>query len=190
MNRHPVRRLLLGAGPLKRTTDRLHALSRVVLLVAVLAAVPVGAAVGAAVSGALHATAHAQSVVRAARTATLLADAPGTSSPDGGGVLAPARWSGPHGRPMTGEVIAPSGDPAGSAVTVWVDRAGRITTEPLREGDIAVQASTAGVVAALALPVVVLLLHLGVVHLLDRTRLRQWSSEWESVEPLWAGRAG
>jgi hypothetical protein len=110
------------------------------------------------------------------------------SSPGDGDVLAPAQWQGPHGRPMTGEVIAPSGDPAGSAVAVWVDDAGRLTTEPLRAGDIAVQSLTSGIVAALAVPGLALLLHLGVVLLLDRARLRRWTAEWASVEPLWAGR--
>jgi hypothetical protein len=186
--RHPLRRLLLGAGPLKRTTDRLHALSRVLVLLAVLAAVPAGVAVGAAVAGALHGTVHAQAATHIARTATLLTEAPVVSSPDGGDVLAPAQWRGPHGRLMTGEVSAPSGDPAGSAVTIWVDRAGRLTGAPLSDEDIAAQSITAGIVAALAVPVLVLLAHLGVVRLLDRARLRRWTAEWASVEPLWAGR--
>lgn len=190
MNRHAIRWLLLGSGPLKRTTDRLHALSRVVVLLAVLAAVPVGLEVGTAVAVALHETAQAQAAARSARTATLLAAAPVAPSPDGGDVLAPAQWQGPHGRPVTGKVIAPSGDPAGSAVTVWLDRAGRLTTEPLRDSDIAVQSLTAGTVAALGLPTLVALMHLLVVHLLDRARLRRWAAEWASIEPLWADRTG
>lgn len=188
MSRHLAHRFLLGAGPLKRTTDRLHALSRVVVLVAVLAAVPLGSAVGAGVADGLHATAHAQAAARVQRTATLLSDAPAASSPDGGGVLTRAEWPGPHGRVMTGQVMAPSGDPTGSAVTIWVDRAGRITTEPLRAEDIAMQSSLVGLLAALALPALLVVLHLLVVRLLDRARSRRWAAEWATVEPLWAGR--
>lgn len=183
-----IRRLLLGAGPLKRTTDRLHALSRIVVLAALLAAVPVGCAVGGTVSGLLHATAQSQAAARTERTATLLADAPVASSADGGDVVARAQWLGPHGRTLSGRVLAPSGATAGSTVTVWVDRAGRITSEPMRSGDIAVQSFTAGLVAALGLPCLVLLLHLLAVQLLDRARFRRWSAEWATVEPLWAGR--
>ena len=50
----PVRRFTLGSGPLKRTSDRLQALSRLVLLLAVLAVVPLAGLVGTAVSGHLH----------------------------------------------------------------------------------------------------------------------------------------
>lgn len=158
MSRHLAHRFLLGTGPLKRTTDRLHV------------------------------TAHAQAATRMQRTATLLSDAPAASGPDGGGVLTRAEWPGPHGRVMTGDVIAPNGDPTGSAVTIWVDRAGRITTEPLRAEDIAMQSSLLGFLAALALPALLLLLHLLVVWLLDRARSRRWAAEWATVEPLWAGR--
>lgn len=187
MSRHLVRRLLLGAGPLKRTTDRLHALSRVVVLAAALVAVPLGVAVDATVSSMLHQTAHAEAAARTTRTATLLTAAP--EATDGGDVLARGQWPGPDGRTMTGRVFAPSGASAGSTVTVWVDHTGRLTTEPVRDGDIAVQSITSGIVAGLCLLCLVLLLHLLVVHLLDRTRLRRWGVEWASIEPLWAGRA-
>lgn len=187
MIRGLLRRLLLGAGPLKRTSDRLHAASRVLVLAAVLAAVPVGFAVAGTVAGVLHSTAQAQAAERTTRTATLLAPAPVASGTDGGDVLARAQWPGPHGR-LTGQVLAPGGTPAGSTVVVWVDRAGRITTEPLQNSDIAVQSFTAGAVAALGLPSLVLLVHLLVVQLLDRARLRRWTAEWAAVGPLWARR--
>lgn len=188
MRRRLIRRLLLGAGPLKRTTDRLHALSRVVVLIAVLAAVPVGIVVAGTVSGMLHQTAQAQTAARTERTATLLTDAPVASGADGGDVLARAQWRGPQGQAMTGRVLAASGAPAGSSVPVWIDRSGQITSPPMNGGDIAVQSFTAGTVAALGLPCLVLLLHLLAVQLLDRVRLRRWTAEWATVEPLWAGR--
>lgn len=188
MTRHAIRRLLLGSGPLKRTSDRLHALSRLVVLAALLAAAPVGLAVGGTVAGLLHGVAQTQAAERTERTATLLDDAPVASSADGGDVLARGQWQGPHGQPMTGLVLAPAGNSTGSTVPVWIDRAGRLISEPMRGSDIAVQSFTAGTVAALALLSIVLLLHLLAVHLLDRARLRRWTAEWSSVEPLWAGR--
>jgi hypothetical protein len=87
-------------------------------------------------------------------------------------------------------VLAPSGTRAGGTVRVWTDSRGRITTPPLREEDIPAQAVVAGVIAALALPILAALGHLAAVELLDRARLRRWTAEWASVEPLWAGRIG
>jgi hypothetical protein len=188
VRRHLRPWLLLGKGPLKRPTDRLHALSRVVVLTALLAAVPAGFIAGGTVAGLLHGVARTQAAERTARTATLLDDAPVASSADGGDVLARGQWRGPHRQLLTGEVLAPAGTSAGHTVPVWIDHAGRITSEPLRSGDIAVQGITAGTVAALGLPCLVVLLHLLVVQLLDRVRLRRWTAEWTSVEPLWAGR--
>jgi hypothetical protein len=180
--------LLLGGGPLRRTTDRLHALSRIVVLAALLAAVPVGIVVGLALTSALHRTADAEAAARSARTATLLSDAGVATSPEDGDVLASAEWAGLHGRAVTGQVLAPGGAAAGSTVTVWLDRAGRITSPPLADRDIAAEGITAGVVAGLGLPVVAGLAHLLAVSLLDRARLRRWGAEWLTVEPLWAGR--
>jgi hypothetical protein len=182
--------LLLGKGPLKRPTDRLHALSRVVVLAALLSAVPAGFTAGGAVAGLLHGVARTQAAERTERTATLVVGAPVASSADSGDVLARGQWLGPGGQLLTGGVLAPAGTAAGRTVPVWIDHAGRITSEPLRDGDIAVQSFTAGTVAALGLPCLVLLLHLLVVQLLDRVRLRRWTAEWTSVEPLWAGRTG
>jgi hypothetical protein len=187
MSRHLGRRLLLGSGPLKRGSDRLHALSRLAVLGSVLAAVPVGILVGLLASSFLHGTARAQAAARTERTATLLAAAP-VASPDGGDVVARAEWHGSGGQPDLGSVLAPSGAPAGTTVTVWLDARGRITTPPLRGEDITAQSVVAGALTAIALPTLVALLHLLVVHALDRGRLRRWAEEWASVEPQWAGR--
>jgi hypothetical protein len=186
MSRRLRRRLLLGRGPLTRATDRLHGLSRLVVLAAALAAVPVGIAVALTVTSALHRTADAEAAARSTRTATLLADAPVTTGPEDGDVLATAQWARPHGGLVTGSVLAPSGAAAGSTVTVWVDRAGRLTLPPLGDRDITAESLAAGVLAALGLPLVAVLAHLLAVSLIDGARLRRWAAEWLSVEPLWA----
>jgi hypothetical protein len=190
VSRRPTRWLLLGAGPLKRTTDRLHALSRLVLLLSLLAALPLGVAADRAVSTALHRTADAQATGHARRTATLLADAPVATSPDDDLVFAPAAWTGSPGRIVTGRVLAPSGASLDSTVTVWVDSRGAITTPPLGSSDVTAESVLSGVLAALGLPLIVCLVHLLVVHLLDRARLRRWTAEWAAIEPLWEGRTG
>ena len=57
--RRLLRRFTLGSGPLKRRSDRLEFLSRVVLTLTLLAAVPIGVATGTAMAGNLTATAAA-----------------------------------------------------------------------------------------------------------------------------------
>jgi hypothetical protein len=47
-----------------------------------------------------------------------------------------AQWQGPGPAPRTGEVLATSGLPAGSAVTVWLDASGKLTGPPLQPGQI------------------------------------------------------
>lgn len=187
--RQLARQLFLGTGPLKRTTDRLHGLSRLLVVLALLAALPFGIGVGRSVASALHRSADAQAATLAVRTATLLADAPPMADPEADGVYATATWSAPDGRPVTGRVVAPPGAHAGSTVTVWLDRNGRIASPPQAGQDITVEGITAGLLAALALPLVAGFAHLLAVTLLDRARYRRWTAEWLSVEPLWAGRA-
>jgi hypothetical protein len=189
VSRHLARRLLLGSGPLKRRSDRLHALSRVGVLAAALAALPVAVVVGVATSSLLQGTAAAQAAARSERTATLLVGAPDGTSQEDGVVPAKAQWRDLDGRLRTGEVLAPMGAAAGSRVTIWLDPGGRFTTPPLRGEDITAESIAAGALAAVTLPTLVALVHLLVVNLLDRSRLRQWAHEWASVEPSWAGRA-
>ena len=45
-------------------------------------------------------------------------------------VWSPARWVA-GGHPRTGDVPAPAGASAGTAVTVWLNRAGKVQTPPL-----------------------------------------------------------
>jgi hypothetical protein len=189
-----LRRFLLGHGPLKRASDRLHALCRVVLLASCLAAVPVPVAVVSSLSAALHRTAALQAAQRQLATATLLADAPATDrntvqGPADGQVLTLATWPARDGSLHRGQVLVPAGAPVGSAVRVWVDARGDVTSRPLPASDITSQVMVAGGMVALCLPSIVAILHLIAVRAIDAVRDRRWTAEWASVEPLWAGRS-
>jgi hypothetical protein len=180
----PARRFTLGSGPLKRTSDRLQFLSRVLLVLTALAVAPLGALVAAHTSGHLHAVAREQAASRSLVTATLLGDAGG----EDGTVRVTATWATTDGVPHAGRVAAPAGSRAGTVVRVWVDRSGAVTSAPMADGDVA-----ADTIAAVILgPGVVLglagLAHVGLVAALDRRRLRRWAADWAEVEPLW--RAG
>jgi hypothetical protein len=186
-----VRRFTLGSGPLKRTTDRLQVLSRLVLLVVVLGSVPLAVAVGITVSSGLHATAAAQAAARHEVAATLLADAPVAGYVTAGEIRTAATWAVPGGGSRDGDVIAPAGARAGQVVQIWLDRTGAPTTEPLSDADIAVDTAVGVDVSLLGLLAVAGTLHLAVVWLLDRHRARRWAAEWAAIEPLWgAGSRG
>jgi hypothetical protein len=190
-----VRGFLLGRGPLKRTTDRLHVLCRVLLIASVVAAVPLAVALGAGMSASLHATAARQAAERHMETATLLADAPSADpatadGPGDGMVPALAAWPGPGGHLRHGRVLAPAGASMGTAVRIWVDTRGQVTTRPLPASDVTAQVVVAGSLIALSLPSGVAVLYLFAVWMIDAARDRRWEAEWATIEPLWAGRTG
>jgi hypothetical protein len=183
----PLRRFTLGSGPLKRSSDRLQFLSRLLLLLTVLAVVPLSAVVGASVSGHLHEVSRQQHQDRTSVAATLLFDAGRTA--DGTTVPTAAAWAGADGVPRTGEVPAPDGARAGSVVPVWVDRTGTVTSAPLADGDIAADTIASVVLGPGVGLGLVALLHVVLVAVLDRRRARDWAEGWAAVEPLWrAGR--
>lgn len=183
----PVRRFTLGSGPLKRATDRLQVLSRLILLLAVLAVVPAAALVGSTVSGQLHDEARQEQAGRASVPATLLFDAAG--SHDGRSVPTTATWAGVDGVAHSGPVPVPGGARAGTVVRVWIDDAGDLTTAPLGDGDIAADTVAAVVLGPGSALAVVVLAHVVLVAGLDRRRARRWAEGWAAVEPLWrAGR--
>lgn len=184
----PVRRLMLGSGPLKRTSDRVQVLSRLLLLLGVLAVVPASAVVAADVSGRLHEVARQQHADRATVPATLLFDA--AASPDGRPVPTTATWAGADGVPRSGPVPVAADARAGTVVRVWVDRAGALTSAPLGDGDIAADTVAAVVLGPGSALAAVALAHVVLVCLLDRRRARRWAEGWAAVEPLWrAGRS-
>jgi len=188
-----LRRFLLGHGPLKRTSDRLQALSRVLLLASMIAAVPMAVAIGCAESTSLHETAARQAADRHLATATLLTDAPASDQntaegPADGKVLTLATWASRDGSRHRGHVPAPAGAPVGTAVRVWIDTHGAVTSHPLPASDITAEVVVLGSLIALSLPSTAAVLHLFAVCALDSARDRRWTAEWASVEPLWAGR--
>jgi hypothetical protein len=184
------RRFTLGSGPLKRTSDRVEFLSRVVLVLALLAATPAGLAVGTATYTGVLATAEHQAVTRSPTTATLLADAPAKNGTGTAGVPTSATWTAPGGASRTGQVDAPAGARAGTTVDVWVDRAGALTDRPLTSGEVVGQGVVVGVLTGLGLVIAGLSSHLVVLVLLERRRLRRWEAGWAAVAPLWGSRFG
>jgi hypothetical protein len=185
-----ARRLWPDRNPLRRAADRAEFAIAALLLVAFLAGVPLTAL----------ATAHwaAASGLRTERAqagwhqvpAVLLHDAPATASSSSFPVpwpRVPARWASPAG-PRTGPVGAPPGTKAGSTVTVWADRSGRLTPAPVSAAELASRVLTAALAAPVALSVMLLVLWAYAGIFLDWRRMAAWDADWAMTEPRWRGR--
>ena len=96
-----------------------------------------------------------------------------------------ARWESAGGAARTGEVPAPAGAAAGTAVTVWLNAAGRVTSPPYKGGF-----AFAAVLAAMTLAVTAFAL-LTVLRLVQRflnwRRLAAWETAWRATGPRWTG---
>lgn len=187
-------RVLLGTAPLARPSDRVQALSRLLLLLALVASVPLTVVVTAGVHGALAARSAAERAERATVAATLLADAGPAPVPAGPGAptdrhrATRAVWR-TGALVRTGPVDAPPGARAGTVVPIWVDRSGTPAAAPLTDADVAADTFSAAVLAAVVLSGTALVAHGAVLWLLQRSRMRRWAREWAAVEPSWAGRS-
>ena len=101
-----------------------------------------------------------------------------------------ARWQPPGQPPRSGQVLAPVGAPAGSAVTIWIDASGAVTSPPPDHRDIADDVTIAAVVAGLVASLLLLGSNALARRGLDRRRLNAWDAEWRATGPLWTGRRG
>jgi hypothetical protein len=185
-----ARRLWMGSSPLRRRTDRIEAWITAGLLVAFLVGAPLlSVAAGRWVEhgGKLEQQAQ-QSWHRV--PAVLLKNAPVhptlylRASWDAS-VLAPARWSGPGGRQVTGDVPVTPGSAAGRRLEVWVNRFGQPTGGPLPNSELVRRVVGAQVLAPFCLGAVLLCVGGLVRWLMDRRRLAAWGTGWASTGPRW-----
>jgi hypothetical protein len=186
-----LRSFTLGSGPLKRTSDRIQVLARVLLACGLATAIPVALVVASVTHTQVVAEARAQSLARHQVDAHLVADpVVATSGSDDVPPTsrAPAVWSGPSGAEHTGALVVPAGARAGSTVGVWVDRDGELTTRPLDRGAAVSRAVAMAVGTYLCLSSLAAGLYLAVGAALDRGRLRRWAAEWAVIEPEWTRR--
>jgi hypothetical protein len=186
-----LRSFTLGSGPLKRTSDRIELLARVLLVCGLAMAIPVALVVASVTHTQVVAETRAQSLARHQVDADLVADpvvatraaedVPPTSR-------APAVWSGPSGEEHTGALVVPAGAAVGSTVPIWVDRDGELTTRPLDRGAAVARAVAMAVGTYLCLSSLAAGGYLAVGASLDRSRLRRWAAEWAVIEPEWTRR--
>ena len=198
-NRRPARSLARMArwlgfdrNPLRRGTDRVEGILRLVMIIVVVAVVPATAV--AADRWADHYFLHQAQARQAADhqvTAVLLRDAPAIGTPDPYTSMqtawVPARWQPPRQPPRTGEVLAVAGAHKGSTVRTWIDPSGKVTDPPVDQRFI-VGSVWLAVMATCQLSLLVLLAAAVLVRRgLDRRRLNAWEAEWRASGPLWSG---
>jgi hypothetical protein len=189
--RRVVRRFTLGAGPLKRGSDRLQCLARVLLVLTVLAALPVALAAATVAFTTAQAEASAQAAERHQTTAVLTDDA--TTARDSTNdatplYRAPVTWSGLSGERHDAVLRVPEAATSGSSITIWVDRDGKPTLRPMTAGDVSGQATVSGIVTFLGIITAAILLYEVFRSLLDRSRSRRWAADWAVTEPIWTGK--
>ncbi len=190
-----ARRLGFDRNPLRRGTDRVESVLRLVLVILLVAAVPAAAiAVG---RWADHRAVQQAQATRAADhlvTAVLLRNAPASGPPDPYTSVpvtwALARWQPPGQPSRTGEIPALAGAQKGSTVRIWIDPSGAITDPPAGHRVIAGDAWLAALATCLLSWLVLLASVTLVRRALDRRRLNAWESEWRASGPHWSGRRG
>jgi hypothetical protein len=208
----PVRRALrsffLGSGPLKRTSDRVQMVARIVLLLAILAGPGLAVVAAAQTHGHLEVTAAAQAAerhqVRAVvleRKTTKLSGNSGTSMNSGNSgnsglsgdpgypsatiVRATVGWPGPKGSTRHAGVLVSDRTAIGSTVPVWVDRTGQLSTPPMDPAAIGTMADTVAMSTAVAVPLLAWGLYSALCLVLNLRRQRLWTQGWARVEREW-----
>jgi hypothetical protein len=182
-------------NPLRRGTDRVEGVLRLVMIIVVVAVVPATAV--AAGRWTYHYVVHqaqAQQATEHQVTAVLLRDAPATGTPDPYTSVqtawVPARWQPPGQPPRTGEVLAVAGARKGSTVRTWIGPSGAVTDPPLDHrvirGDVLMAVAATLLVSGLLLLAAAALAR----RMLDRRRLRAWEAEWRTSGPLWSRHRG
>ncbi|WP_282699959.1 hypothetical protein [Streptomyces sp. CC219B] len=182
----------LRRNPLKRRADVVESW---VLLAACVLTVLVGVVVGlctaASVERGLARERAEWRPVEARLTdrATDSAD-PQALGSSGAYVWAKVRWAALDGSSRTGQARVRQGSGAGTPVTVWTDREGRLVSKPATASQARDRAALAGALvgaSAATLPVA------GARMLccrLERRRVDQWEAEWARFGPSWGRTAG
>lgn len=98
------------------------------------------------------------------------------------------RWTAPDGTERTGRARADADAGAGSAVTVWTDREGRLVSEPPGGAEARFQTLMAGATVAATAGGMALLAGWVLRTRLLRRRAAEWETEWRLVEPAWRKR--
>jgi hypothetical protein len=187
-----LRRTGFDRNPMRRTTDRIHAILRMVFLAAFLIGAPI---VTLIISHQVYLaglqTARAQAAAWHQVPAVVLhvtrVAAPWRHLVGGQETLS-VRWATPDGSSRTGEIAWAKDTAAGDTVTVWINASGQLAHPPLTHADIAARIIGAAVATPIVLTVLLCAAAKAASLLLDRHRMARWEADWRAVAPQWTGR--
>jgi hypothetical protein len=175
-------------NPLRRRSDRVEAFIFGGLIVVAAAGAPVAATVA---GDRAHAdtvrAAQVQQETRHQVQAKLLAPPRATVSGYTINGMAPAmaQWTAPGGVQRTGQIAVPSDSAGGTAITLWTDQAGNVTSPPLTPAQVADQGTLMAFVAAALTIVACLLAAVATRIVVNRRRMAAWTADWEVTAPMW-----
>jgi hypothetical protein len=185
---HGIKRFTLGSGPLKRNSDRLQFLARVLVLCSLVMAVPPALAVATVTHSRARVEATTEAEERQQVRATLQEDA-APEFDDSGNVLGTAGatvvWTVPSGMERKGRIDVPVGARAGASLPIWVDRKGDQVQQPLDDGDVVTRTVAQALFTYVWIMALVCAAYVTFRMALDRSRLRRWATDWAAVEPQW-----
>jgi len=178
-------------NPLRRPIDRFECAVRLILILIFLVGAPLVAPAVSHVTWASGSHQVRRETSWSKVPAVLLRSAPGHFY--GYGSVAtfwvPGRWIAPSGAPRTGLVPARAGNPAGSRLSVWVDRAGKVMgRSPLTMGSVRTRTVMFAIGSVFGLAATLLLLGGMTRLLLNRRRMITWGLEWACFGPRWTTR--
>ncbi|AUY52943.1 hypothetical protein [Streptomyces sp. CB01881] len=101
---------------------------------------------------------------------------------------AEAAWTAPDGQPRTGTIEVRHTAVAGSAITLWVDRAGTPATPPTTRSSLVIDAVCAGLAGFLTVTTVLVGALALRLRVLNRRADLAWEESWARHEPRWSGR--
>ena len=184
-----ARRLGFDHNPLRRRWDLIDGWLLPAALIAFLVLGPLAATVAG-----LWVRADNTAVQRADKSwhqvsAVLLEPVPGPLFSANGAnswlVWSPARWVA-DGRPRAGDVPAPAGASADTAVKVWVNQAGQVQPPPLTAAGARNRIMIAAAFALAGLTALLMAAAVAVRLVLDRKRIASWEAGWHAVGPQWS----
>lgn len=188
-----LRRMGFDRNPMRRASDRAHAILKAVLVATFLIGGPITTAYVShevEVAGMRAGRAQAADWQRVPAVVTrekLIAVAwrhPGTGKP----AVLSVRWKTPRGWSRTGQIQVGRPAVAGSKIAVWLDPSGRLTHPPLTRIDITDRVIGAAIATLAALAFLLWLAGKTALLAFDRHRLARWEADWLAVEPLWTNR--
>ncbi len=182
-------RVLRGAwpdrNPLRRGIDRLETCLLVGLFVVLAVATPFAARLAGHASYVSALQARQEQLATRHLVRAVLTEDVARVSGYSTYVLAQATWTSVSGVHRSGGILAVSGSPKGTAITVWTDGGGNLDNPPLTLDEVVGQAdaATTGVIIGAAAGY---LAAAGVIRrLLNRRRIAAWEADWVVTAPTW-----